>query len=657
MQFSEEAQERKQRLEDVRYRLIKLANATTVRTGILHPGIPEVPILRQADGHADSAALTKQEWRECYFALRQNALNAAPMPDLQQIEETAAQIREGGTIPIAIGHYDYETPRQKFLDRIRLYGRKGGEFLMPDTSRPEEVLERKSAFFATPFLRHDIEVLFPRKPIHYGLQARFVVPRQLYLTNTGRIPEQVEVDAGDGQGFRSVALDQAFDVNYSGPGTKQIRVRVASETGASLQSSAELEVSAETLPVVNEYWQLKSQIPYKNITTTGHAWVLYGKGNAGIVSPVIVAEGFPGGYSFSYLWSVLNEQNFATNLLNQGKDLIILGFDQGTSYIEANSGVVIDCIRRTIQNRRGTNRLVTSGASMGGLIVRYALAYMEKLLLDHQTRLYFSFDSPHMGATVPLSVMFFASYFKDQSDAAKTAHEQLKSIAAQELLLAWIEEYNSPPQAPAPLRSAFITILQQLGDFPKQCRKLGVSNGSGQGVADPTPPCAEAFAVSATCVECDLYAAPGNNYSSTYPNLLAYAEIGAYWQYLSWTNAQKTYFDSSPGGSNNFFEQIATGFKSQGYDPTVNYTGACFIPAISALAMTTLSPYQNADLFRNLTINTPPSKLDAYMWDTTNRQHVTLTPEIARWLLQQVGATEAATAAEVGASEKMKNAS
>jgi hypothetical protein len=374
--------------------------------------------------------------------------------------------------------------------------------------------------------------------------------------------------------------------------------------------------------------------------------VLYGKGNTAIVNPVIVAEGFPGGYSFNYLWSVLNEQNFATNLLNEGKDLIILGFDQGTTYIEANCGVVIACIQRTIQSRRGNSLLVTSGASMGGLIVRYALAYMERNGMNHQTRLYFSFDSPHMGATVPLSVIFFAAYFRNQSDAAKTAYLQLTSIAAQEMLLAWMADWGSNPQTPAPARNTFVVNLQKLGDFPTRCRKLGVSNGSGTGERNPMPPSATALTVSGTCMECDLYAAPGFNYSSDYPNLVGYAQIGAYWHYFSWASSQKTSFDSSPGGTNDFFEQIGDGFRSQGYDPKVNYQGACFIPAISALAMTTLNPYQNADLFRNLSINPPPSKLDDYLWDTTNRRHVTLTPEIASWLLQQVNAAEAEAAVE-----------
>jgi hypothetical protein len=639
MELPQEAREQRERLENVRRQLMKLADASTVPSGILHPGIPETPVLRQVDGSADSPPITRQEWRESYFALHRNALNAASMLTLDQIEEAAAKAREGGIIPIAIGHYDYETPRQKFLDRIRRYGRKGGEFQLPDKSRPAEVLERKSAFFSTPLLQRDIELFFPRKPIQYGLQMRFTVPKRLYLTNTGRIPERVEVDAGDGKGFRGVALDQPFEVSYPGAGTKQIRVRVTSD-GVTLQSSAELEVSAETLPTWNEYWNLTSPISYNGVTPTGHAWVLYGSGNTAIVNPVIVAEGFPGGYSFAYLWGVLNEQNFATKLLSQGKDLIILGFDQGTTYVEANCGVAIACILQAIRQRRGNNQLVSSGASMGGLIMRYALAYMERNNIPHQTRLYFSFDSPHMGATVPLSVMFFAWYFAGQSDAANTAHQQLTSIAAQEMLLAWMQDTNSPPQAPAPARNTFIANLQRLGDFPMRCRKLGVSNGSGTGASNPTPPSAMTLTDSEFCAACELYVAPGTNYSPDYPNLLAYARIAVESENFSWASSQGTYFDSSPGGTNNFFEQIAEGFQSQGYDPTLYYPGACFIPSISALAMTTLSPYQNADLFRNLASNPAPSKLDDYVWDTFNNGHVTITPAIALWLLQHVGAVE-----------------
>ena len=39
------------------------------------------------------------------------------------------------------------------------------------------------------------------------------------------------------------------------------------------------------------------------------------------------------------------------------------------------------------------------GYSMGGLIARYALAYMEEQGIAHETRLYVSYDAPQKGVT------------------------------------------------------------------------------------------------------------------------------------------------------------------------------------------------------------------------------------------------------------------
>ena len=47
---------------------------------------------------------------------------------------------------------------------------------------------------------------------------------------------------------------------------------------------------------------------------------------------------------------------------------------------------------------------------MGGLVARYGLNYMESIGLDHETRLYVSFDSPHAGANVPIGFQHMFNY-------------------------------------------------------------------------------------------------------------------------------------------------------------------------------------------------------------------------------------------------------
>ena len=51
------------------------------------------------------------------------------------------------------------------------------------------------------------------------------------------------------------------------------------------------------------------------------------------------------------------------------------------------------------------------GYSMGGLVARYALAYMEDRNINHDTRLYISVDTPHQGANVPVGLQAMFKHF------------------------------------------------------------------------------------------------------------------------------------------------------------------------------------------------------------------------------------------------------
>src|SRR5260370_11347922 len=181
---------------------------------------------------------------------------------------------------------------------------------------------------------------------------------------------------GDGKGYRQVALDQPFETTYPNDGTKHIRVRVDAG-GQMLEAATQMVIAAAVAPTFQECWQLTSPISYQGVTATGHAWVFYAPGHSGIVNPLIVAEGFPGDYPLDTLWDTFDEQNFATNVMAAGFDLIILGFNNGVTYVEANAGVAIAAIQKAISERQGTEPLVVGGASMGGLAPRYALPTMD----------------------------------------------------------------------------------------------------------------------------------------------------------------------------------------------------------------------------------------------------------------------------------------
>ena len=102
--------------------------------------------------------------------------------------------------------------------------------------------------------------------------------------------------------------------------------------------------------------------------------------------------------------------NLGDIVRNNGYDVVVLNFptyfreeDQvwiygGADYIERNAMLLVELIKYINNLKVGDKENVIIGPSMGGLVARYGLNYMESIGLDHETRLYVSFDSPHAGA-------------------------------------------------------------------------------------------------------------------------------------------------------------------------------------------------------------------------------------------------------------------
>ncbi len=235
---------------------------------------------------------------------------------------------------------------------------------------------------------------------------------------------------------------------------------------------------------------------------------------------------------------------------------------------------------------------------MGGLVTRYALAYMEANGMDHQTRLYFSFDSPHFGALVPASAMYFASYFASESDGANQANTLLTSTAAQEMLIYSLPSYKVFPATPSALRTTLISNLNSVGNMPQKCRKVGVANGTGSGVGNGVPPGAEMLTFSGWCAGASLYSAPGIAQDSS-TDLIAELRVGLDSSDYSWSYpaGAPCAFDGAPGGTDGFMEELATGLISAGYSPTTPYPTSCFMPSITSCALTDRSLYSNSDLY------------------------------------------------------------
>jgi len=399
------------------------------------------------------------------------------------------------------------------------------------------------------------------------------------------------------------------------------------------------ELHGDSRPVdPDEQWTLASgRRYYRDAEASGMAAVYYANGHHGIVQPMIIADGFNYGTSdLDGLYAHLNESGFLDQLSAAGIDVILLGFTTRHSYIQANAGVAISCIRQAIQERSGDAPLIVSGLSMGGLITRFALAAMEHDGEDHQTQTYLSMDSPHNGAWVPIILQQLAYFFEHLSPPTEPGKPRqadlIRSPAAQQLLWGWVADsrYCGPVATASPLRGEFLDDLTKLGWFPARPRLLGIANGTGDGTGTDMPAGEQVFDWTAlggiAGAEVRTQPAFGSREPVGEMHLL-----GA--QRRSFTT-QIPPFDGAPGGTLPSYGMLADALGAR-IDQRLR--AGCFVPSISAVALDfdplswPLDPYTDIASLRPNT-----SSLDEFACARTNTPHSAITGELADWILARI---------------------
>jgi hypothetical protein len=378
-------------------------------------------------------------------------------------------------------------------------------------------------------------------------------------------------------------------------------------------------LSTKAAPDADETWTLPN----------GEAWVFYGKGHRGLVSPVIMADGFNSGPStLPFSWTYLEETDFPliSALRQRGKDVILLGFTERSASILDNSDAAIAAIEKATATRNVKDPLVVGGFSMGGLVTRYALAKMEADDIPHHTGVYFSYDSPHRGAYIPISLQAFAHFIRSSSPAFS---DQMNSDAAQQLLWRHIETEDDKPEI-SPKRVAFLEALQEVGNWPRRPRLLAVANGVGTGIGNgidtgKTAVLGKAISlVSGTDLR-TMPAAPDN--------------LAAILKLITSKEVQDSgpAIDGAPGGTLDSFKILADvlndiKFPPMGVDNPIEEH--CFVPAVSAVDIRDLDT--NDDLYTNIgALDSNDSGVDEYRLASHNEPHTKVTEELCTWLLDR----------------------
>ncbi|MFJ1818887.1 esterase/lipase family protein [Streptomyces sp. NPDC088139] len=365
----------------------------------------------------------------------------------------------------------------------------------------------------------------------------------------------------------------------------------------------------------------------------GTAWVYYGEGNTGLVRPVILADGFSMGPSeLEFSWEIMEFGDYAliSELRRRGHDVILLGYQERSASILDNSRTARAAILRAIEERQGDTPLAVGGFSMGGLVTRHALAKLETEGVDHQTALYFSYDSPHRGAWIPIALQAFAHYIKDLDSRFS---DQINSPAAQQLLWRHIEGWDATPGQSMP-RAAFLAEMEAVGQWPRRPRLIGVANGVANGIG--TDVRAGELALEGkglSVLGTKLYTqAPGPD------ELVAKLRVVTLKANEGRTNGLPS-IDGAPGGSLEGFGILADGLNALspllGFKTDVRIRSHCFVPAVSAVDIRGLDT--DEELYADIsTLPEEDSGLDEFKLASRNEGHTLVTEELCTWLIDRL---------------------
>ncbi len=166
-------------------------------------------------------------------------------------------------------------------------------------------------------------------------------------------------------------------------------------------------------------------------------------------------------------------------LQQHGYDLVLVDFYDGARDIRENAALVEKIIHLCNMHKNSDESIIVAGASMGGLISRYALRNMEIQNKQHCARLYISLDAPHLGAYIPMSLQSALYFMAPYSSAANSfVYDKLERPAAQQLLF---YQWGATNQLQPASFLSFQSELNSMG-LPQNCRNIAVANGNKNGI-------------------------------------------------------------------------------------------------------------------------------------------------------------------------------
>ena len=636
------------------------------KTNILYDQVFELSKVTKVNKEVISSMYFKQVYHEI-----QRADFLQRLPVYEQLKKESDQAFFTKVIPLAILISDVETIKPAVFENQKISQNNKEQYVLNSTT-------------IDAFQVHELVLMAPLAGKSKLKTVDFVLSDKHIYNTTSKTIQSISFRQNANQPWQTVMTNQPFKVNFDSNGKKNLTFKINFNSGEEKIINSEIEIQS------NRNNQSGNEIQATSIAATipfqgfGEADAYLGQGEFEIYldnvdqvldKPIFLIDGFDPGDTrgTELIYSMLNYGTSGENLgdivRDEGFDIIVLNFPQyspadgiiidgGDDFIQRNAMILVELINQINAQKVGSEQNVVIGPSMGGLISRYALRYMEQNSLEHDTRLYLSFDSPHLGANVPIGFQHLFNYmaFGPLGDVTiqDLVSQVIDSPAAKQMLLDHFRghlqsgsetEFNNNVQLPtgAPnFRTTFQNELDAMG-FPSETRNVAISNGSNNGTSTGTPGMfvLDDYTVDASSTQrarFDIRFTPPAGVSNQLVSRFRAQQNILFWITVFSSTANATSpstsdgLDSAPGGMFNVADFAAGGSGNPTLDDFLANLAIdrfCFIPTLSSLAIT------NPNWYENVTDDSTTPFAATYV-PTESEDHVTLTEGNVDFALEEI---------------------
>jgi hypothetical protein len=573
--------------------------------GILADRVLPLAHLEDLDGTPAAAVGNLSRWRQTVHELRRAAERDLGWFEPRRVQEEALSTAADNEVPLTLVHARYDR--------------------MDDSNQPTP-----AEVFALAALRQDI---------YQGATVTFSLDPDHILTHRTEPLATLTFDPDDGDGPRDLHLSSPLAVSYATLGIKHPVLTAKLADGRTLTAVTTLDIKRLVTPDPHETWAITASEAFEGSAGTGLAYLYLSPDHSVLTNPAIVVEGFDLDNTMDWpvLYDLLNQENLIEDLRAEGYDAVVLDFTEATEPIQRNAFVLTELLAQVNAAIDPGSTTAVVGASMGGLVTRYALLWLEQQGTDHRVRTFLSFDAPHLGADIPLGLQHWLVFFQDESEDAGFLLSRLNTPASRQLLLYHHLATVGQTAAADPLHGTFFADLDGLGGWPSSPRLVGIANGSGtgqdQGFAAGDQLIFYEYRSLLADIDGNVWAVPDAGTQVIFDGM-----INLIWPlpdtYQTVSVGGTLPWDSAPGGFRSSMAQMDTTAVPYG-DIVALHDNHCFIPTVSALALAGVGPFHDIPGDPDLMDKTG---FDQVYYPAANQEHIAITPENKWWLMDEIGA-------------------